>query len=102
MSTAHLALNYRPQRVTGDLLRVARLGLKSLNYLRSVFTGWAVKFGLGAHLLSETHPLAPAEYLRSTQPHSLGTENHARTLRRQPFHTRAGRSVKGMHFSSGI
>ena len=79
MSTAHLALNYRPQRVTGDLLRVARLGLKSLNYLRSVFTGWAVKFGLGAHLLSETHPLAPAEYLRSTQPHR--TVSEPRTMR---------------------
>ena len=25
---------------------------------RSVFTGWAVKFGLGAQLLSETHPLS--------------------------------------------
>ena len=34
MSTAHLALNYRPQGVTGDVpLRVARPGLKSLNYL---------------------------------------------------------------------
>ena len=33
MSTAHLALNYRPQGVTGDPLRVARPGLKSLNYL---------------------------------------------------------------------
>ena len=27
MSTAHLALNYRPQGVTGDPLRVARPGL---------------------------------------------------------------------------
>ena len=33
MSTAHLALNYRPQGVTGDPLRVARPGLKSLNDL---------------------------------------------------------------------
>ena len=38
MSTAHLALsrravNYRPQGVTGDSLRVARPGLKSPNYL---------------------------------------------------------------------
>ena len=57
MSTAHLALNYRPQGVTGDPLRVARPGLKSLNYLGRcspwVFTGWAVKFGLGAQSTSE-------------------------------------------------
>jgi hypothetical protein len=33
MSTAHLAFNYRPQGVTGDPLRVARPGLKLLNYL---------------------------------------------------------------------
>ena len=33
MSTAHLALNYRPQGVTGDPQRVARPGLKSLNYI---------------------------------------------------------------------
>ena len=59
MSTAHLALNYRPQGVTGDPLRVARPGLKSLNYL-GYFTGWAVKFGIGAQLLSETHPLSAA------------------------------------------
>ena len=61
MSTAHVALNYRPQGVTGDPLRVARPGLKSLNYLgRVYFTGWAVKFGIGAQLLSETHPLSAA------------------------------------------
>ena len=27
---------------------------------RPVFTGWAVKFGIGAQLLSETHPLSIA------------------------------------------
>ena len=52
---------------------------------RSVFTGWAVKFGLGAQLLSETHPL-------STTPQSLNqsqkTLNNAH--RRFPTHTGSG------------
>ena len=46
MSTAHLALNYRPQGVTGDPLRVARPGLKSLNYISRCSRGGLVKFGL--------------------------------------------------------
>ena len=59
MSTAHLALNYRPQGVRGPseggqtLPQIAQLP-------RPVFTGWAVKFGIGAQLLSETHPLSTA------------------------------------------
>ena len=65
MSTAHLALNYRPQGVTGDPLRVARPGLKSLNYLGRCSRGRAVKFGLGAQLLSETDPLSTAPSLDS-------------------------------------
>ena len=62
MSTAHLALKYhRPQGVTGDPLRVAT-DLASNRSTTSVvyFTGWAVKFGIGAQLLSETHPLSAA------------------------------------------
>ena len=62
MSTAHLALNYRPQGVTGDPLRTegGQTWPQIAQLPRSVFTGWAVKFGLGAQLLSETDPLSIA------------------------------------------
>ena len=62
MSTAHLALNYRPQGVTGDPLRVARPGLTnrsttSVGVLHGV--GCEIRHR-GAQLLSETHPLSAA------------------------------------------
>ena len=42
---------------------------------RSVFTGWAVKFGIGAQLLSETHPLSIApQYSNAGQMSGMSLE----------------------------
>ena len=79
MSTAHLALNYRPQGVTGDPLRVARPGLKSLNYLASV----GVLHGVGCeirHRSSTTFRDPPPECSPLVSTH---TPNAARTADKQ-------------------